>query len=324
MELSDKQQKIRDLAISLLSPYDKEDVSNYTHYFERSEGDGYDSDRDTCDKDECVDKSKKNIRLDYGNFAPIIEVYYSNDGDHENIERCCICERPLNSSLTWISQEFEYYRDNFPSKKYLKDSRTAFDLKVIFESIPSIDERRDTDREKKLLNSVIKTANRVIKGLFPITKEQLDAGENIGGIFTIKGNIIPHVLKKSDIAYCDLIPNIFEAQYIDFDGTQHQWIKGFIINDYHAKTLEEAQKQVACYIQKNREHKITEKQYQKKLNKEYSFMDSINAGNCDIGTRGFILKSRLDGTKKYSGKLLLELGDRYNVRKYVEKMILAK
>ncbi len=53
-------------------------------------------------------------------------------------------------------------------------------------------------------------------------------------------------------------------------------------------------------------------------------MDSINAGNCSIGTRSFIRKARLDETRKYSGKFLLELADRYMVRKHVEKMILAK
>lgn len=75
---------------------------------------------------------------------------------------------------------------------------------------------------------------------------------------------------------------------------------------------------------------LTEKQKAKKfaaaLRKQYTYQDSLNAGNCEIGTKAFILRCGLDISKKYRGKFLLETAKEKSTSSvyYVEKMIKSK
>ena len=143
LELTENQKSIIEKAIDLLSPLAKEEEereSRYTTYFKVHDED-VSSEYDTCDDDKCISEAKKEIRKAYGKGTHIEECYYDNDGDHESIERCSVCGRPLTSSLTWIEQEFDHHEQFSITMDDFKDGCTAFDVKVMLDAMPSCDHR---------------------------------------------------------------------------------------------------------------------------------------------------------------------------------------
>lgn len=66
-----------------------------------------------------------------------------------------------------------------------------------------------------------------------------------------------------------------------------------------------------------------EKLFKKALRMQYSYEDSISAGNCIAGTKAFILRLHLDSSKKYRGKFLLDAAEKKSRSSvsYVKKMI---
>lgn len=339
MEISEKQDKVLRIATHLLMPYDKEDVSAYTYYFERPNEKGeFDREYDTCDSEKCIEESKANIRKNYGKGTRIEHRYYSNDGDHEHIEICSVCYRPLNRYLTWVYNELEYYSNKLSSSKQLKSSRTAFDLTAIFNSMPSCDEKitpydelnavRYKDAllsQKKFVKSVVRVADNAIKKLFPLTKEELNNIEEIGLVFTISGKQVNYPFKEGQLRFMEIIPLIKEAKYIVWNGTNHEWINGFLVGRFHAKDMQEVNKKVAEIIDKKVDEEISAERYAKNLKKKFSFKDSIKAGNCEIGTLNFIKLCRLDKKKKYTGEFLLRLVEKHKVRKeYFDVMVKSK
>jgi len=113
--------------------YKKSQVSYYTYYFLKEDGDEISGEYDCCDNDECINKTREELEKEYPNLQT---MYYDNDGDHENIERCYQCNKPLNEHLTWIEYELDHYHE------YLNDpipKNEQFDLYCILQSIPSCD-----------------------------------------------------------------------------------------------------------------------------------------------------------------------------------------
>lgn len=117
--ITDKQQEVIDAAISLLKEYDKEDVANGSYTFEYNGEMLSDGDYMCCDNEECATAVMKNIRKDIGKYKRIKRWWIGNCYDHDKIERCSVCNRPLNESLT------------------------AFDVRIMLESLPSNDCRED-------------------------------------------------------------------------------------------------------------------------------------------------------------------------------------
>ncbi len=143
MILSEKQKSIINQAIELLTPLaqaEEERLSRNTVYF-KVKNEEISSEYDTCDDEKCIRESKKEIRKSYGKGIHIEENWSDNDGDHENIERCSICGRPLCNSLTWIEQELDHHEKYSISLADFQDQSTAFDVKVMFEAMPTCDHR---------------------------------------------------------------------------------------------------------------------------------------------------------------------------------------
>lgn len=114
-------------------------------------------------------------------------------------------------------------------------------------------------------------------------------------------------------------------------------VEGYLYADYHSTNKEKAieggkrseqLKKEAARQKKEYESKkaALQKAYNKALRKQYSFDDSIKAGNCVAGTKAFIIRLQLDESKKYRGKYLLDLAKEksYNSVPFVERMIRSK
>ena len=88
-------------------------------------------------------------------------------------------------------------------------------------------------------------------------------------------------------------------------------IEGYICYNYHcvdkknalAKGLENEKRDT----ERKKQAEKTAKNTKKALNCVYSFSDSLKAGNCEAGTRAFVLRCKLDINKKYRGKTLLKI-----------------
>lgn len=183
MKLTDEQQSIIDKAIELIKPFDKEDCSNSLHFFRKKDIDGDEIGEETCDSDECAKIAAKELRKTYGNFNVFTVYDHYNNGDHERIDSCSVCFRPLNEQLTWVHTEFEHHHEYSITKKDLTKSRTAFDVRCILESMPSIDCKIDNypihqnslgnnkplkealKRQSDFVSEVIKYAQLIIKYL---------------------------------------------------------------------------------------------------------------------------------------------------------------
>jgi len=139
--MTDEFRKLIENAYEKIEPFSKEEISRIVTYF-RVKGEEL-SDYDCCNNKKCIQSSKKAIRKEYGKGTHIEECSYINDSDHEEIERCSQCGRPLNEWLTWCSSELEYIEDGKPwTAEFLKDE--AFTIKCILQSCPTMDHKIST------------------------------------------------------------------------------------------------------------------------------------------------------------------------------------
>jgi len=76
-------------------------------------------------------------------------------------------------------------------------------------------------------------------------------------------------------------------------------------------------------IEKQKKAKLFEKHYRKALKRQYCFNDSLASGNCEAGTRAFILRCHLNSENKYRGSFLLKIANEKSTSSvhYVENMI---
>lgn len=145
MNLSKKQQATISRAVRLLNPFNKEEVSHLTYYFEAQDEEWNQKDSmkfnyyDCCGHDKCIDKTLKELRKKYPK-EKVEYVQWGNDGDHNQIDSCYQCGRPLNSQLTWIREEFEHHETHSIKRRDLKRSRTAFNVICLLEAMPTCDE----------------------------------------------------------------------------------------------------------------------------------------------------------------------------------------
>jgi hypothetical protein len=134
---TDEFEKLIETAKDKIAPFSIEEVSRIKVYF-KIEDEEVSSEFDCCDNDECIIEAKEAVRGRYGQEADIEECYYDNDGDHENIETCSVCCKPLNEYLTWCESELEYLEENKPwDAQFLKDQ--GFLINCILNSTPSMD-----------------------------------------------------------------------------------------------------------------------------------------------------------------------------------------
>ena len=103
--------------------------------------------------------------------------------------------------------------------------------------------------------------------------------------------------------------------------------KGYIYKDYHSltrknalkfgKQREETRKAIA------KAEAIRTKAMAKALKQQYTYADSLSAGNCEAGTRAFCLRLGLDTNKRYRGSYILKLAEQRSTTSvsYVKRMI---
>lgn len=103
--------------------------------------------------------------------------------------------------------------------------------------------------------------------------------------------------------------------------------EGYIYKDYHSltrknalkfgKQREETRKAIA------KAEAIKLKAMAKALKQQYTYADSLSAGNCEAGTRAFCLRLGLDTSKKYRGSYILKLAEQRSTTSvsYVKRMI---
>lgn len=161
-EINEDQQKILDKAIKLLEKYDKVDVSDYICYFVVSENDYSEigSQYDCCDYPECMEATLKELKKDYPDCN---YLYQYNNNDYDTFNLCYQCGRRLNDTLTWIEYEFNHHSTTNQTKKDFQISSVAFEIRVIFESMPSIDFAKQD--QKDFIIKVVDYANIVISEL---------------------------------------------------------------------------------------------------------------------------------------------------------------
>jgi hypothetical protein len=121
------------------------------------------------------------------------------------------------------------------------------------------------------------------------------------------------------------------------DGKKQHWqlkkVDGFICGDFHSQTKHGAKDGFDRNEKRRKEHEKMQKSeaqknklFNKALRKQYSYQDSLNAGNCEAGTRAFILRCGLDIDKKYRGIFLLNIANEKSTSSvsFVKKMVNSK
>ena len=183
MKLSEDQKSILEKAVELLEPFNKEECSSFIYFFRENDEDSGDEIGDeVCSNDECLSIYMNDLRSQYEGIN-IYHIHSCNDGDHENIGSCTNCGCPLNQSLTWVKYEFEHHVVNTRKRDDIIDSRNAYDLTVIFNSMPSndctisgyaihqnklgnpVELKKALLNQKKFVTKIVRYASHVIKQL---------------------------------------------------------------------------------------------------------------------------------------------------------------
>lgn len=157
-----------------------------------------------------------------------------------------------------------------------------------------------------------------------ISLDEFNNSENIGGVFTY---IYPNQKRKVKKCWWYVSAGQKNSYRIE---KKH----GYIFEGYHSETYEGAKKggerniqiRKAEILRKKQNEKQKEqaaKNYKKALRLQYGYNDSLNAGNCETGTKAFILRCKLDAKKQYRGSFLVKVATEKSLLSlnYVVKMI---
>jgi len=114
--------------------------------------------------------------------------------------------------------------------------------------------------------------------------------------------------------------------YTSKGSKQHfQLIKqeGYIYAGYHSLTKDGAKIGGERNLLEKKQQEQKQKLIKKALRYQFTFDDSIKAGNCEAGTRAFILRCNLSKDKKYRGSFLLKIAREKSTSsvRFVERMI---
>lgn len=159
MELNKYQEEMRDKACELLYPYCKDvEIDRYPVFFRLKNSDGDEVGEITCSNRKCIDAEKHRIREYIGKGKHLYEVQFSNDGDHDCFEFCCICGERLNEFLSYIDSEIQHFEE------YMEDTKediidSSFEL---YGMLYSTHWSCDSDYHKNLADRVTKLSERII------------------------------------------------------------------------------------------------------------------------------------------------------------------
>ena len=145
-----------------------------------------------------------------------------------------------------------------------------------------------------------------------ISAEEFRYAYAIGGLLTI---IYP---QKSKVKKCTWFEGHGNKQYFEIKRVQ-----GWIYGGYHSIDKKRALQRGTELIEKMLLAEKREKAIAKAKRRQYTFQDSLDAGNCEAGTRAFVLRLGLKSNRKYRGEFLLKEAHKKSSSSvyYVERMI---
>lgn len=145
-----------------------------------------------------------------------------------------------------------------------------------------------------------------------LTFDEFKRAQVIGGLITIA----PRTNRK--MKKVEWFEGKGSKQYF-----QLQRVQGWLYEGYHARTKEVALAEGKRSIEFRKQVEAKNKAYKKALRRQYSFADSVQAGNCAAGTHAFIQRCGLDAEKKYRGSFLVKVATdkSINSMQFVNKMI---
>lgn len=137
------------------------------------------------------------------------------------------------------------------------------------------------------------------------------------------GNLVTYI-------YPDQKRKIKKCYWYSSEGRKQHFnltkVEGFLYCGYHSLTREGAKIGGTRILEYEKEQRRKVANFNKALRLQYSFQDSLKAGNCEAGTRAFVLRLQLDINKKYRGTYLLAQAKEKssNSIPFVERMIRYK
>lgn len=206
-----------------------------------------------------------------------------------------------------IIKRLEEIAKSLPDEQYSMGSK----IEVWFKGLKAVHDRRSyySKRCKYRENHGFVTISLI--------SEELKNIKVIGGLVTY---IYP--AQKSNVKKCWW----YEAKgkHRNFELIKKE---GYIYKDYHSATRKNALKfgkqreEIRKAIAKADAIKV--KAMAKALKQQYTYADSLSAGNCEAGTRAFCLRLGLDTSKKYRGRYILKLAEQKSSSSvsYVKRMI---
>ena len=134
----------------------------------------------------------------------------------------------------------------------------------------------------------------------------------IGGLLTI---IYP---QKSKVKKCVWFEGHGNKQHFEIKRVQ-----GWIYGGYHSTDKKMALERGTGLIERSLLAEKREMSIAKAKRRQYTFQDSLEAGNCEAGTRAFILRLGLKSDRKYRGEFLLKEAQEKSSNSvyYVNRMI---
>lgn len=213
-----------------------------------------------------------------------------------------------------IRQKLRLFAQNLPDQGYSMGSY----VRVYFNKLRYLD-----DRTKEYAKSC-KWRARHGEVNYTLTKREYQTFNVIGGVITF---IEPN--QKSRVKKCTWLNGVNHKG--DFKIIK---VEGYIYEGYHSTSKNGALMGGKLNIQRAKEQEQrerenlkkrieNEKKYNKALRLQYSYQDSIDCGNCEVGTKAFIMRLKLNPNNKYRGSFLIKRASEESPRSlpFITKMI---
>ena len=210
--------------------------------------------------------------------------------------------RAVNTHYDRISRNTEpctvkEFCNTLISRKAIKLARCLSDEGYAMGSVVNLHVGKTTytdDRRKYYSNSCRYKENHGRVDVY-ISVEEFRYAYAIGGLLTI---IFP---QKSKVKKCTWFEGHGNKQHFEIKRVQ-----GWIYGGYHSIDKKKALVRGTELIERMLIAEKQEKAIAKAKRRQYTFQDSLDAGNCEAGTRAFVLRLGLKSDRKYRGEYLLK------------------
>lgn len=186
-----------------------------------------------------------------------------------------------------------------------------------------------TVRDDRTSNYAKSCSYRANHGSISI-KLTLDELKNI----KVEGSLVTYIYpnQRNKVKKCWWFDSKGSKQHFELIKTE-----GYVYAGYHStsklatktageRNVQHRKDMIKLEKELKKKHEIKEKKYKKALRLQYSFQDSVGAGNCEVGTKAFILRLKLNSNLQYRGSFLLKKAKDKSESsvQYIEKMIRFK